>query len=96
MTGNDPPDRPVLRIDCRAFRDDKLKLRPVRCLHFSAAVRIKEKRGVFERGLGPVRARKLKPKGSEQGVEKQGEHEPPRPSSSMRERDGAPDDRAEP
>ncbi len=28
--------------ECWRTRNDKLKLRPVRCLHFSAAVRIKE------------------------------------------------------
>ena len=35
-------------------------------LHFSAVVGIKEKWGVFERGLGPVTARKLRAEGSEQ------------------------------
>jgi hypothetical protein len=39
-------------------------------LHFSAAVRIKEEWGVFERVLGRAKRRKLRAAGSEHGVEK--------------------------
>src|SRR5713226_9682235 len=38
-------------------------------LYLSAAVRIEEKWGVFERALGPVTARKPRAEGSEQGVD---------------------------